>query len=174
MPPKNEEILDAWKTTIEVQKHFNEMSLKIRQLAITSLGAFLAAYGYLFGQSFENGHSVWDALGSGASIIISILASIVWTAFYINDYHGYHRLLLGAVLHGNSIETQHGTELPFIRLTKSIKEKSASKIFGITLNSERRIRLFYILGYVITLSPVWLSFGVFIVHTLASFCFVGK
>ena len=36
--------LEVWKTTVDVQKHFNELELKIRNFAITVVGAFLAAF----------------------------------------------------------------------------------------------------------------------------------
>src|SRR5690606_38309066 len=37
---------EVWKATIEVQKHFNEISLRVRSIAVTVLGAFLDAAGY--------------------------------------------------------------------------------------------------------------------------------
>lgn len=38
--------LEVWKATIDVQKHFNELGLRVRSIAVTVLGALLAAAGY--------------------------------------------------------------------------------------------------------------------------------
>ena len=40
---KEERLLEAWKVTVEVQMHFNELEMKVRSFAITVLAAFLAA-----------------------------------------------------------------------------------------------------------------------------------
>src|SRR5437899_11145375 len=54
--------LEVWKVTIDVQKHFNDLSMRVRNFAITVPGALLAAARYalkdgatvtLLGRSFS-------------------------------------------------------------------------------------------------------------------------
>lgn len=45
-------LLEAWKQSIDVQKHFNELGLKIRNTSITVLGAGLAATGFLVKENY--------------------------------------------------------------------------------------------------------------------------
>lgn len=105
--------LEVWKTTIEVQKHFNEIGIKIRSIAVTVLGGFLAVAGYAFK---ENN----DALAG-----VIILASLVcWYSFYLMDRLWYHRLLRAAVDHAEQIEKDQQGVIPNIGLTTRIKADS--------------------------------------------------
>src|SRR3546814_14384707 len=42
----DENRIEIWKTIIDVQKHFNELEMRIRNVAVTVLAAFLAAAGF--------------------------------------------------------------------------------------------------------------------------------
>jgi hypothetical protein len=46
-------LIDAWKQSIDVQKHFNELSLKIRNTATTVMGAGLAATGLIINENYQ-------------------------------------------------------------------------------------------------------------------------
>jgi hypothetical protein len=80
-------LLEAWKTTIASQSHFNEMAMKLRSFAITLLAAILTA------ESLA--HAGWFAV---------LAALISWVAFYLLDRWYYFYLLIGAVLHGEELE----------------------------------------------------------------------
>jgi hypothetical protein len=84
-------LIEAWKQTIAVQMHFNDMAMKIRAFALTLIAAILTA------QSFASLPMVW----------LPIVAALgCWSAFYLMDRWWYHYLLLGAVLHGSDLERQ--------------------------------------------------------------------
>jgi sterol desaturase/sphingolipid hydroxylase (fatty acid hydroxylase superfamily) len=114
--------VEAWKTTIEVQQHFNDIEMRIRALAITVLTAVLgaAALAVRSGTTLHVG-GVHIDLG-GAIIVIGLLA---WLLFYFVDNWWYHRLLLGAVEHGRALEEMLGKGgVPGFGLTKAIGDAS--------------------------------------------------
>jgi len=129
-------ILEVWKVTIDVQKHFNDLSMRVRNFAITVLGAFLAAAGY----ALKDGATV-TFLDETFSLTAWILlaAFLCWFAFYLMDLHWYHRLLRGAVKHGKAVERVLESRIPAIGLTHSIDR--ASPIYG--LRASQRLTLFY-------------------------------
>lgn len=154
MKDKNiENIIDVWKTTVDVQKHFNELCLKARQLAITALSAFLGGLGYL-----GAGGGVQNINGFVYSLL-TVLATIVWMAFHFNDRHGYHRLLKGAVSHGLKIENAYKADIP-IDLTASIGEHSPVKIFGFNFDSNKKVTFFYSVGYFV----IWIPYFSFLIY----------
>lgn len=68
------------------------------------------------------------ALPAGALLVL--VAIIMTVAFWLMDRHWYHRLLLGAVDHGRSIEDSLNTTLPQIGLTVSIGRKKSDQKNG--------------------------------------------
>ncbi|MEM6826367.1 MAG: hypothetical protein AAF553_00330 [Pseudomonadota bacterium] len=128
--------LEAWKTTIDVQKHFNELSMKVRGLAVTVLAAFLAASGYSLESDFQ---IVFLDLSVSLTGLILLAAFVCWTAFYLMDRLWYHRLLAATVAHGRAIEAKLLPDVPTIGLTSGIDE--ASPILG--LRARHRLSIFY-------------------------------
>src|SRR5947207_128781 len=108
-------IIEAWKQTVAVQMHFNDLALRIRSFALTIVAAILAASG----------------LGQGcANALVLAAPLVIWPAFYLMDRFWYHPLLVGAVFHGMAIEAQ-AKDLGF---TLSVKDshKSADSLLGLT------------------------------------------
>ena len=90
----NELLIEVWKQTIQVQQHFNDIELRIRNYAITLLGAVFGVAAYAFKEHAPTGVIIGLLLGG---LILSY-------AFYFMDRHWYHRLLIGSVKHGLFIE----------------------------------------------------------------------
>lgn len=128
--------LEIWKVTIQVQQHFNDLSMRVRNIAITVFGAFLAAAGY----ALKDGSTVTFA---GRTFPLTgwvlVAALLCWFAFYLMDLHWYHRLLRGAVKHGNDVEDILAVRLPGIGLTHAINE--ASPFYR--LRASQRLTIFY-------------------------------
>jgi uncharacterized membrane protein len=104
-------LLEAWKTTITSQSHFNEMGMKLRSFALTLVAAILTA------ESLAN---------AGGLAILAALVS--WVAFYLLDRWYYFYLLLGAVRHGEALEDRArelGMALPGV-------VDSAESLLGLT------------------------------------------
>jgi hypothetical protein len=114
-------VLDAWKHSVSVQMHFNEIGMKIRNLYFTILAADFGLIGASQGRSFNI--EWWNVSIELATFAIFVAVPIS-ALFYFMDRHWYHRLLLGAVDHCGAIEKQYGDLLPEIRLGRSISDKS--------------------------------------------------
>ena len=162
--------VDVWKKTVEVQQHFNDLELRIRNFAITILAGVLglAAYGLKENLSATVfGHPI-----SVAGVIL-FAGLLPWAAFYFMDCHWYHRLLNGAVRHGKFIEDRLRPVLPEVCLTDSIAEESPTKIWRFLpknfpwilhwlwknreMHSTHKMNLFYGLGAILLLALSLLS-----------------
>jgi len=84
---ERELLLEAWKATVETQRHFNDIAMKLRSFALTLVAAILTAE---------------SLVGAGPLAVTAAL--ITWVAFYLLDRWYYHYLLIGAVLHGQDLE----------------------------------------------------------------------
>ncbi len=108
--------VEAWKKTVDVQQHFNDLELRVRNFAITFTAAVLGLVGWALKEGM-------DSLLPAGLLAIGTLG---WLAFYLMDRHWYHRFLDGAVAHGQGIEdwlcTATGTEV--FSLASGIKEAS--------------------------------------------------
>lgn len=111
--------VEMWKQAIDVQKHFNDIELRVRSLALTLLtfalgGATLAV---------KDGRAT-KIFGVDLQLGAIVLAAglISWMAFYFMDQVWYHRLLIGAVKHAERIETILSADFPGVGLTQTISE----------------------------------------------------
>jgi len=76
-------VIEAWKKTIDVQQHFNDIEMRVRNYALTVLGGLFAVIG--FGVK-EHVYS-WGLVG------VLVAAVFLLYAFYFMDKYWYHRLL---------------------------------------------------------------------------------
>lgn len=141
-------LLEVWKTTIDVQKHFNELGLRVRSIAVTVLGVFLGAAGYALQAPRTVG-----IMGEYVSLtgMILLAALVCWVAFFVMDRLWYHRLLKAAVKHGRKVEDVLKASIPCIGLTGTIDD--ASPLWG--LRAGHRLSIFY--GFIGAL--LWLAAG---------------
>ena len=134
-------VIEAWKQTIENQRHFNEICIKIRAVAITTISAFIGAIGFLI-KDLERIQD-FNLLVYG---IITLMASIAWFAFYVIDVKWYHKLLNGSVSHAiNELEAKYKEQFPGIALTTNIKKEAEKTRFYKNAPS-LKLDLFYGLG----------------------------
>ncbi len=134
----HEPLIRAWEKTVEVQQHFNDLSLRVRNFAITVVTAVLGGAALAFK---EVPHLAPWILGAGV---------IAWLGFFVMDALWYHRLLLGAVAHGEDIEDKLAAAgLDGFGLAHAIRAKSAVRIGKLTLHSVGRVNLFYVGGLVL-------------------------
>jgi hypothetical protein len=134
-------LLEAWKQTVSVQSHFNDIAMKIRGFGLTLISAIITAYGVT--KAGQNSTVMWSVL-------------VIWFAFYLMDRWWYHYLLLGAVLHGRALELQAKKKfklvLPRNKKIKKDKERSmlglADRISDLNqeafgLNAKYKIDIYY-------------------------------
>lgn len=137
--------VDIWKKVVDVQQHFNDMGLRIRNFAITIVGALIAAIGVM---SQRGMYITFFGMTFPMALSLVVAAILAWGAFFLMDRFWYHVLLKGAVDHAGKIETALKDRFPGITLGGTISEKSgAVKIFGIYMSSIRRLNAFYSLGF---------------------------
>lgn len=87
-------VLELWKKTVEVQQHFNDLELRIRNFALIVVGALLALGGYAVRETVTLSVLGFNLSAAGLIIWSSL---IPLAAFYFMDRWWYHRLLKGAV-----------------------------------------------------------------------------
>lgn len=135
------EYIEVWKKTVEVQEHFNDLELRIRNFAITVLGAVLSGTAL----SLKEGLAVSLAHRKlPLAVLLMLVALITWLAFYFMDRLWYHRLLYGAVAHGLRIEERLALVLPDIGLTHSIGDASPIKLWKWKIKTTAKMDLFYL------------------------------
>lgn len=126
-------LIDVWKQTIEVQQHFNDIVLRIRNLALTLL---LAVFGAAALALREDIHILIRGVQLSLATAVLAVGLVGWLAFYFIDRFWYHKLLVGAVIHGEALEHIWGHQLlgtGFLGLTGTITRESRS----ITARSKR-------------------------------------
>ena len=139
--------VEIWKKVVDVQQHFNDIEMRIRNVAITIFGTILGAVGFsikehlqvtLFGASFSLG------------IFLLFVGLLTWGGFYLMDRFWYHRLLYGAVKQGIRAEESLKYVLPEIQLAKSIGDESPLHLSigdkKLTLHSTHKMDIFYGIG----------------------------
>ncbi len=152
------QIIKIRKTIVEVQRHFNDIAMRIRSMFITILLALFAAIGFLLDKkpSFE----ISDYNIQFATILPLFGIFGAWL-FYFIDRYWYHRLLVGSVKHALEIEKKYKSEIPELSLSDAIGKESPYKPRGIVrlvanllgshnkysetgkLHSDGKIELFY-------------------------------
>ncbi len=154
--------LEAWKTAIQVQQHFNTIEMQIRNISITVLTATIGAAALVYNQAQEaqieaikagtpipsTNHINFIGLEFSSADVIIFGGLLAWGAFYFMDRWWYHRLLQGAVKQAQYIEDKLEEDIPYadlIALSNAIRKASHYRLFGlIELHSDNRIDLFYL------------------------------
>lgn len=120
-------IIDIWKTIVEVQQHFNDIEMRIRSVLVSLVLASGAAFGFLID---KNSMIEIGEVKIQYALLVPIFGIIGTFLFYFMDRHWYHRLLLGSVKHGLEIEKKYAAELPELALTDAIGRESPVKVRG--------------------------------------------
>ena len=84
--------IEMWKSVVEVQKHFNDIELRIRGLALTVLTFALGASAAAIKE-----RTVVRIFGCDLQLasLVLVFGLAVWACFYFVDQIWYHRLLIG-------------------------------------------------------------------------------
>lgn len=132
--------VDVWKKIVDVQQHFNDIEMRIRNYALTLLLAVLGAASISLRE-----RTTVQVFGVEVALALLLLAGgiVVWLLFYFMDEWWYHRLLLGAVSVGKTIEDRLKDMIPGIALTEAIGRASPFRFLGREFHSTAKIRIFY-------------------------------
>lgn len=141
------DIIDIWKKCVDVQQHFNDLEMRIRNFAITVVGALIAGVSFTYQQSLQT-ELFGVVLPTGVGLVAA--AAFAWGGFFLMDRFWYHILLKGAVKHAAKIEDLYRERIPGIDLGSTISESSgAVKFLCVKMNSDRRLTTFYGVGLAI-------------------------
>lgn len=135
--------VEAWQKTVEVQQHFNDLALRIRNLFVTLLAATITVIGYGIKATVPSSTASLSVLIQPYVPLVTGLGVAICCAFWFLDRLWYHRLLRGAVKMGNALEARLEPELGDIGLTRTIGEASHMKFGRFTLDATLRLDLFY-------------------------------
>lgn len=123
VPANLEYIIEAWKKSVDVQQHFNEICMKIRNFYISLVSALIALIGVVLSRVTEPYFQIWHyQVNVGIPVLLAIVFSTV--LFYFIDRHWYHRLLVGAVKNAIVIENALEGHVLGIGLSKMIGASS--------------------------------------------------
>jgi hypothetical protein len=159
-PPLAAGQIEIWKKIVDVQQHFNDLELRIRNFALIVTGAFLGLGGYAIKEG-----GIINAFGCDVSIAGLVVVSAIFPllAFYFMDRLWYHRLLDGSVQAGIEAETALKALGYTVDLGSQISAKSPFVLWliGKPVHSKTKMDIFYIM-LVITLLIVGgcLAFGI--------------
>lgn len=168
-----------WKTSVEVQQHFNDIEWRIRGLALTVATFALGAAGV----AARDGATL-GPISLGSAVLV--LGLILWYAFYFVDRVWYHPLLKAAVDGGTQLERAICQYLPEAAVTAGITERSpqpvgplvvflagrkgTSKLEGQALmHSDHKLRWFYRVGAsTFVIGAIALQFGALVASGASS------
>lgn len=124
---QRKQIIEIWKVIVEVQRHFNDISMRIRSTFVAILLALFASIGFLLDKKLSL--EIWIFKIQFATFVplFGILGTYL---FYFIDRHWYHRLLLGSVKHAIIIENKYKNEMPELSLSEAIGAESPYKPRG--------------------------------------------
>lgn len=137
---KLDSVIAVWKKTVDVQQHFNDIEIKIRNFAITILIAAIGAAGFALKLKLE---VLIFGIQVPLASVLMFAGALGLVLMWFMDRLWYHRLLYGAVEHACSIEQRHIHQLPEIGLSQKIKDESPVRIWRWNLHSTRKLDVFY-------------------------------
>jgi hypothetical protein len=135
------EIVDLWKTAIDVEQHFNTVEMNVRNIFATIVVALIAGIGYSIKEKIA------ISFGISFAPVLSCAAIFITMLFYFVDRYWYHRLLVGSVKEAMRLEAEISKISDVeIRLSRQISEESPVtlpkyvELFASCFITEKRFR----------------------------------
>jgi hypothetical protein len=106
-------VVAIWAKAVDTQMHFNEMSVKSRQLGLTFVAAALGLAVFLFSRSGADAKFAFSASIMGHQFVFHVAEFIILAAaasvyaVKLLDLGVYHKMLRGAVAFGEDLEEVH-------------------------------------------------------------------
>lgn len=148
--------VDVWKKVVDVQQHFNDLEMKVRNFGLLIISAFISAIGVSLKSQYS---AVVFGYDVPVAAFLSCGALVVWLLVFFVDVYWYHPLLIGSVKKGLDIEKQLSEQLPNINLTHTIGSESSIDIGPFKkVRSTRKAKIFY-LGIAAVLAAMSVGIG---------------
>lgn len=133
--------IEIWSKAIDTQMHFNEMSVKSRQLGLTFVAAALGVAVVLLGRGQDFSLTV-PICGWNLQLHIAVLLILgAWLALQAVkglDLNVYHKMLRGAVTFGEDFEEKYMKEIFDLDkgMTQAISHFSRFSDAGVSVDSD--------------------------------------
>jgi hypothetical protein len=114
---QRKQVIEIWKTIVQVQQHFNDISMRIRGMFVTIILALFASIGFLLDKKLSLD---FGPVHVQFATLIPLFGIIGTLLFYFIDRYWYHRLLVGSVNHAIAIEKQYKEDMPELSLSDAI------------------------------------------------------
>ncbi len=114
-------VIEVWKKVVDVQMHFNDIEMRIRNLSATVLAAIVASIGFVLEKEMR---IEFDGISFSVALVLLVAGFVAMYLFYFMDRHWYHRLLLGSVKEGLQLEQYICASTNSDGLTKHIGDES--------------------------------------------------
>ena len=114
--------IEIWKNVIEVEKHFNNICITLRNIFATLIVGLVAAIGFSLKEEWT-----FSFLSKEVSVGVALCAAGVCVCFlfYFVDRYWYHRLLVATVIEAQRIELEISNIGPYeLKMTKGISDRS--------------------------------------------------
>jgi hypothetical protein len=118
---RHKQVIEVWKTVVQVQQHVNDISMRIRSMFVTILLALFASVGFLYDKNVQI--EIWG-FDIKFAILMPLFGIFGAYLFYFIDRYWYHRLLVGSVKHAIDIEKKYKSEMPELSLSEAIGAES--------------------------------------------------
>jgi len=132
--------VEVWKKIVDVQQHFNDLELRIRNFALIVTGAFIGMGSYAIK---DGGMATICGLEISVAGLVVFCSLLPLAAFYLMDRLWYHRLLDGAVAAATPVEERLREMGLVIELGTKISAASSFSIFGKRVRSKHKMDGFY-------------------------------
>jgi hypothetical protein len=160
-PDDRDRYIAIWSKAVDTQMHFNEMSVKSRQLGLTFVAAALGVGVVLLTRGDDFAFLVdvgFVRFQLHISVVLLLAALMALTAVRGLDLNVYHRMLRGAVTFGEDFEENYMKQIFSLEkgMTQAISQYSRYDDAGIRLEggkykysgkrritAEDKIRMFY-------------------------------
>lgn len=113
-PDQQEKYIAIWAKAVDTQMHFNEMSVKSRQLGLTFVAAALGVAIVLLSRDADFAFVVdlkFLKFQLHISVVLVLGAWLALAAVKVLDLNVYHRMLRGAVTFGEDFEENYMKEI---------------------------------------------------------------
>ena len=124
--------IEIWAKAVDTQMHFNEMSVKSRQLGLTFVAAVLGLAVVLVSRGDDFAVSIpreMPYLQIHVSVVLALGASLALLAVRTLDLNVYHRMLRGSVTFGEDFEEHYMKQIFLLEkgMTQAISHYSRYK-----------------------------------------------
>jgi hypothetical protein len=137
-----QQIFEVWKQAVDLQKHFNDILLRIRNFYFLYFGVVVAGISSSLGKD----NSILTALKAHLSFWTYLAAITPALALYFLDRFYYHELLRGAVMVAKDIEKKYSS----LNMASRIQDVNHNaRLFWIVRTGRRKVTVFYALPLIV-------------------------